>query len=81
MKISVIDPGKRSIRIQIPTSLVLNRVGAHIVVKAARKNGACLTFEQVYALITALKEFKRTHADWKLVEVESADGEYVCITM
>lgn len=81
MKISVIEPGKRSICVQIPTFLVLNRVGAHIVVKAARKNGALLTFNQVYALITVLKDFKRTHADWKLAEVESADGKYVSITI
>lgn len=81
MKISVIEPGKHNIRIRIPTGLVLNRLSAYIIAKAAQKNGVSLTFEQIYTLITVLKDFKRSHTDWKFVEVQSANGEYVLVTI
>ncbi len=81
MKISVIEPGKHNIRIRIPSALVLNRFSACIAAKAAQKSGASLTFEQVYAFITAVKDYKRSHADWKFVEVQSADGEYIEIVI
>ena len=79
MKISVIEPGKREKRIRIPTVLVLNHLSAYIAAKVAEKNGVPITFEQIYALITTLRDFNRSHADWKFVEVQSAGGEYICV--
>ncbi len=81
MKINIIRPNERNICLRIPTALMLNRLSAHIAAKAAQKNGESLTFEQVYGFFAALKEFKRTHDDWKFVEVQSSSGEYVEITV
>ncbi len=81
MKIVVIAPGKRNFRLRIPTSFALNRFGAYMAAKAAQKNGSALTYEQALTFITAIKDFKRTHEGWKLVEVESANGNYVEVTL
>jgi ribonuclease Z len=56
----------------------LNRPGKFDREKA-EKNGVPITFEQIYALITTLRDFNRSHADWKFVEVQSAGGEYICV--
>lgn len=81
MKIVVMEHGHRDFCLSIPTSFILNRFGAYIAAKAAQKNGSSLTYAQACAFITALKDFKRTHEGWKLVEVESANGSYVEITL
>ena len=80
MRIKVID-GDTRLDLPLPTGLVLNRFTAEIAARAAADNGVNLTGAQVNALIRAAKDFKRSHPDWCLVEVESADGEYVMVRL
>lgn len=81
MRIIVDTTNDKNIHITLPTGLILNRLTALIAAKAAQKNGIMVTYEQIYSLLTALKDFKRINGDWTLVEVESADGNYVKITI
>lgn len=81
MRIIVDTTNDKNIHITLPTGLILNRLTALIAAKAAQKNGVMVTYEQIYSLLTALKDFKRINGDWTLVEVESADGNYVKITI
>ncbi len=81
MKVIVETPNGRNIRIALPTGVILNRFSALIASKTAQKNGQTLTYEQAYSFMSALKDFKRQHHNWKLVEVESASGNHIEITI
>lgn len=81
MRIIVESASDKNIRITLPTGLIVNRLTALIAAKAARKNGSALSFDQACSFISALKDFKRAHGGWTLVEVESANGDYVEITI
>lgn len=70
-----------NINLPLPTGLVLNRVTAALAAWAAAENGVHITGAQMYALIGAIRDFKRSNPDWCLVEVESADGEYVMVKL
>jgi len=67
--------------IRIPTGLALNRVTAGFVSKVCKKNGADISKEQLRVLIKALKDYKKRHPEWKLLEVDDADGEHVEIVL
>ncbi len=81
MKIAIYAPGRRGVRFRLPTSLFLNRISARIAAKAAQTSDMPYTSDQIYALMTAVKDFKRKNGDWTLVEVQSANGEYVKIVI
>lgn len=81
MKIDVTGGNGRHICITVPTGLVLNRLTAGVLANGASKQGVSLTRAQLIALICALRECRRRHTDWKIVEVESADGKRVEITL
>ena len=68
-----------NIRLRIPTGLVFNRFTAAAIGKEAGKYGVKLSPRQVRILIKTLKEYRRTHPDWVLAEVHSADGGYVLV--
>lgn len=81
MKIIVETKDLKNIRLYFPTGLVLNRLTALIASKTAEKNGNSLSFDQACCFISALKDFKRKHGKWTLVEVETASGDHVEITI
>lgn len=65
----------------IPTGLLLNRVTASVLPRAFSEMGLKLSQQQARNLISALKHFRKTHKDWVLVEVHSADGDEVLIKL
>lgn len=81
MRIIVETASSKSIRLRIPTGLIINPLTAWIAAKVTQENDVTLTYEQACALFAALKDFKRTHGEWKLVEIESANGDFVEITI
>lgn len=81
MRIDVKTPNDRDICIRIPTALVLNHLTALIGVKAAQHYGASLTINQAFGLIDAIRDFKHLNGSWTFVEVESASGEHIKITV
>lgn len=64
-------------RIPIPTGLVFNDLTAALAPKFMEQNGITITAKQARKVIRAMRKFKRRHRDWVLVEVQSADGDYV----
>ncbi len=77
MRVLVQGNTGEKVGIRIPTGLALNRVTAGIAVKACKKNGVDISKEQLVELINVVKDYKKNHPDWKLVEMAGPDGEYV----
>ena len=69
------------VRLRIPTGLVFNRFTAAAISKEAGKYGVKLSPQQARILIKTLKKYRRTHPDWVLAEVRSADGGYVLVKL
>ena len=80
MRIQVND-GNRRIVIPLPTGLMFNSLTAGIAVRAAAEHGVVMSAAQMRRFFRAVKEYKRTHPEWVLVDVQSADGEAVKIKL
>lgn len=65
--------------IPIPTGLLCNRLTAGIAVRAMAQNGVDLPPAQMAKLFRVIRECKRRHPDWVMVEVHSADGDEVYV--
>lgn len=86
MKVYVNDNDGTNINIRIPTGLFLNRLTALILTKVLTTVPGIppdiqLTRAQAYLLMKILKDFKKGHPGWKLVEVHSAEGDVVEIRL
>ena len=86
MRVYVNDNDGTNIRIRIPTGLFLNRITALILSKVLNTvpgipDDIKLSKEQAYLFLKIIKEFKKTHPGWKLVEVHSAEDDVVEITI
>jgi len=81
MRVYVKEADGHKIDIKIPTGLVLNQLTVGIAAKACKKNGVEISNKQLLQLVKVAKDYKKGHPDWKLVEVESSDGEYVEIIL
>lgn len=90
MKI-VIDEGNNAghrLVFYLPVSVVLNNFVASIAPKYLKKCGVDMTKEQAKKTVKELRKcvkhlraYKRKHPEWKLLEVEGSDGEYIEITI
>ena len=80
MKI-IVRESKRNIHLRFPTGFVLNGCTAFALCREAKKHGVTLTYPQMRTLIKALRQYRKTHPDWALVEVRGAKGEYVQIKL
>ena len=67
--------------IPIPTGLFCNRLMAAIAAKAVEQNGWTATPEQMVRFFKTVRQCKRRHPDWVMVEVQSADGDSVYIKL
>lgn len=69
----------------LPTRLIFNKISARIANHFARKYApdamAGISPEALEALCTELGRIKKKYGSWDLVEVDSADGEKVIITL
>ena len=82
MKITVKNTGnKKSIKIRIPSFLLLNRITAWIAAKFFRKIRENITSKQLYILIKEIRRFKRRNKKLQLVEITEASGEYIEIRL
>lgn len=81
MRIDIIDEAGKPVTIRVPTELLLNRFTAVLVPRLAAKYGRTVTVEQAQSFIKAIHECRKMQGDWKLVEVISADGQSVEITL
>ena len=75
MKIVVQKEGRRILRLRIPLGLLMNRAAASAAAGALARRGINITREQLFAMMKAIKEVRRRHPDWVLVEMEGGSGE------
>lgn len=81
MKILVKEHGGLSIRLVFPSGLVLNSISASFLPKYLEEQGVHITRAQALMFIKELNRFRKRHKDWKLVEVQDADGDIVEIRL
>ena len=81
MLIKVRSQDGPNLTIPIPTGLFCNRLTAGIAAKAMEQNGFHATPEQMVRFFRAVRQYKRRHPDWVMVEVQSSDGDYVYVKL
>ena len=85
MKIEINQPGGPNMTIPIPdfllTSPGLLKFGLKIGKHYAGQSMPDIPPEALDALCAAIKEIKRQHGSWELVNIESSSGERVTITL
>ena len=59
----------------------MNRMTALIAPGVLEKKGIEITKEQALRMIQAIRGYRRRYPDWKLVEAEMSDGDYLEITL
>ena len=84
MKIQIHQEGMH-LRLRFPTGLFFSRPVQYLANHTARKYAPeamkNISPEAMDALFSELRRIKKMHGSWDLVEVRSADGEYVKITL
>ena len=79
MRIIVKSKEGPNIWLPLPSGLLLNPLTARLAPKYLKDHGVHITSQQAVTFIKTLNRYRRKHRDWVLVEVESADGDYVKI--
>ncbi len=67
--------------IPLPTGLIFNGITAGIAARATPKTDTPMNAAQLRRLFAAVRHYKQKHPDWVLVDVRSADGDRVKITL
>lgn len=67
--------------IALPTGLLLNSITARAASWFLRKKDIYIPWEQIAAFARELKQARKRHRGWKLLEVESAQGDRVDIRL
>ena len=75
------EPEWHAIRPMLPSGLVLNSLTASFLPKYLEEQGIHITREQARVFVKELNRFRKRHKDWKLVEVQGADGDIVDICL
>lgn len=92
MRIHIQRPGHRTIRLAFPTALFCNALTASIAARVYEKQqkeeddedpSPALSAKQFRALFREIRRVKRRFrkSDWKLCDVESADGTHVTVRL
>lgn len=81
MRILIDEHSGHKIHLVFPSSLLLNRVAARFASKMLAKNDIPISPEQVNCFVKELRHFKRRHKDWKIIELQSADGDMIEIQL
>lgn len=69
--------------ILFPTALVLNRLSAAVAAKIikSRWGDIDVSAEDLAGLIDFVKYYKRTHRRWEVVNISTADGGYIYVSL
>lgn len=81
MRIYIKEESGKKWTFRIPIGLAFNRVTAGAIAKQCQKEGSDISKKQLRALIKEVKAYKKSHKSWKLVEIDSADGNHVEIDL
>jgi len=77
----IVKEENHNIRLSLPTGLILNRCIAGAACREAAKYGVKLNRRQMNMLFKLLKDYRKTHPDWVLVEVTGAKDEHVLVKL
>ncbi len=79
----VIKSEKTKIFILLPTALFLNPLTATIATKIikSKQPSIDISAKDIMELIDSIKKYKRKHKRWEVVNIISADGENVFISL
>lgn len=81
MIVRVKSRGGPNLLIPIPTGLFCNRLTAAFAARAMEQNGLHATPAQMAQFFRIARQYKRKHPDWVMVEVQSAEGDYVYVKL
>ena len=81
MRIIVKENNGETIRLRLPSGLVLNRLSAMLLSAGLKDKKLNISAKQLHTLFRVIKAYKKEHREWKLVEGRSHDGEIVEIMM
>ena len=81
MRIKIRSADGPNLFLPIPTGLFCNRLTASVAARVMAQNGWSATPEQMAKLFRCLRQCKRRHPDWMLVEVHSAEGDQVYVKL
>lgn len=81
MKVIVREREKTKLHLTLPTGLVMNGFSAQIAPLVIRKSGYDCSAEQVRALFRAIRQYKRAHPDWRLVDIQTKDGDTIIVEL
>ena len=79
MRIVIESKEGQSLRLWFPTGLALNAGTLALGQKYLRCYG--VSRKQAATFLHLLNQYRRRHQDWILVEVESADGDYIQVRL
>lgn len=82
MKVQI-KTGDRDFSLSLPTKMIFSKFVLRMVFKSARlgEKAVKLSPDGAEVLIAELQRIKKRHGTWELVEVQSADGEIVKVTL
>lgn len=81
MKIAIDENEGKKLHLSLPSILLLNRFTACLVSGIMRKNGTEVTRSQAQLFIQELNNYRRSHPEWVLMDIENSDGERITITL
>ena len=77
MYITVNESGGKDFHLRLPNGLVLNRLSASLLSVGLKGKNVNISGKQLRRLFRAVKIYKAAHPEWKLIEVNSHDGEMI----
>ncbi len=81
MHITVNEGGGKNIHLRLPNGLMLNRLSAMLLSAGLKDKNMNISGKQLHILFRAIKAYKATHPEWKLIEAHNHDGEIVEIVV
>lgn len=81
MKIQVKEAGGKGFTLSLPNAMLFSPMVLKLILRSGRHQAPELPPEAVDSICAAIKDYSRTHGPWELVQVESADGDTVVITV
>ena len=63
----------------LPDGMLFNHLNVWLAVKVLEGKGIRLSRQQIMKLVDCLKAYRKSHTEWTLVQVNSADGDEVLV--
>lgn len=80
MKIKI-KSKEHTMTIPVPNAMILSKITARLIAKYVKTDGPALSKDQIGLIFDELKKMRKTYGKMNIVEVHSADGDIVEITL